>query len=89
MKRIEPNNLGVFVCPHVFQNTRPVLYVCREDGDWQFLCGDTDHGSDGHLVGVGHLTERDPTLHELSDLKPNCGAEREGIGAPWVYKRCE
>jgi len=84
MKKIEPHNLGVFVCPNVFENTRPILYVCRADGEWQFLCGGSDHGDDGHLVGVGHLTERDPTLNELADLKAAWEAERKEVGAKWV-----
>ena len=89
MKKIEPDNLGVYVCPHVFEDTRPILYVCRADGDWQFLCGGDDHSDDGHLVGVGPLTERDPTLNELVDLKPNWEAERNAVGEKWVYSECE
>ena len=89
MKKIEPDNLGVYVCPHVFEDTRPILYVCRADGDWQFLCGGDDHDDECHLVGVGHLTERDPTLNELAGLKPNWEVEREGVDAKWVYSECE
>jgi hypothetical protein len=81
--------LGVIVCPHVFENTRPILYVCRAEGDWQFLCGGFDHDDQCHLVGVGHLIERDPTLHELADLEPDWQAEREEAGATWKYSRCE
>jgi len=89
MKKIEPDNLGVFVCPHVFEDTRPILYVCRSGGDWQFLCGESDHGSDGHFVGVRHLTERDPTLNELADLKSDWEAERTAVGEEWVYSERE
>jgi hypothetical protein len=90
IKKLEPNNLGVYVCPHVFEKTRPILYVCRDDGDWQFLCGGYDHVDDeGHLVGVGHLVERDPTLNELADLKPNWEAERDEVGGKWIYSECK
>jgi hypothetical protein len=89
MKKIEPANLGVYVCPHIFEDTRPILYVCRAGGDWQFLCGNDDHDENPHLVGVGHLTERDPTLNELADLKEDWEAERKEIGAEWVYSECE
>ena len=71
MKRIEPDCLGVYVCPQVIADTRPILYVCRVEGDWQFLCGGDDHDDECHLVGVGHLNERDPTLNELAQLKPD------------------
>ena len=86
MKRIEPSDLGVVVCPHVFREERPILYVFRSEKRWQFLCGDVDHsGSNGHLVGVGHLTDRDPSLNELADLEIGCGAERKGLDDEWVY----
>lgn len=89
MKRIQPDNLGAYVCPHVFEDTRPILFVCRADGDWQFLCGGGDHDDDAHLVGVGHLTARDPTLNELADLKPDWAAERRTAADQWVYSECE
>ena len=90
MKKIEPANLGVIVCPHVFKNERPILYVCRADGDWQFLCGNGDHtDSSGHLVGVGHLTERDPSLHDLANLPPDYEAERKSTDDSWVISECD
>lgn len=89
MKPIEPNNLRAFVCPHVFRDERPILYVCRADGDWQFLCGGGDHDEQGHVVGVGHLTARDPSLNELSGLKADWEAERTEVGGKWVLSECE
>jgi hypothetical protein len=89
MNKIEPENLAVFVCPHIFDDSRPILYVCREDGDWQFLCGHDDHDSDGHVIGVGHLTQRDPTLNELAELKVDWEAEREHIGSKWILTQCK
>ena len=89
MQKIKPDNLAVYVCSHVFEETRPVLYVCRADGDWQFLCGNDDHYGKPHVVGVGHLTARDPSLNQLAELKPDWGAEREEVGAEWVYCQCQ
>jgi hypothetical protein len=90
MRKIEPRKLGVIVCPHIFKEERPILYVCRADGDWQFLCGDGDHSdSNAHLVGVGHLTDRDPTLNELVDLQPDYEAERGSVNDPWVISECD
>ena len=64
--------------------------MCRADGDWQFLCGDGDHSdSNAHLVGVGHLTDRDPTLNELVDLQPDYEAERGSVNDPWVISECD
>jgi hypothetical protein len=35
--------LGVYCCGHLFRRERPGLLIVREDGDWPFLCGATDH----------------------------------------------
>lgn len=76
----------VFCCEHVFRHERSVLYVCREDGDWQFLCGQGDHAKtrDPMVVGVGHLIEWDPSLRALSDLPANFEAERGYQGDGWI-----
>ena len=67
--------MAVFICSHMFENTRPVLYVSKEGGDWQFLCGQTDHGEENpHVVGIGHLIDRDPfaILPDISLLLHLC-----------------
>jgi hypothetical protein len=56
----------------------------HDEGDWQFLCGTESHGADDcHLVGVGHLVDRDETLHECADIADGWKAERSSVGAPW------
>lgn len=77
--------IGVYVCSHVFEDTRPVLLVAREDGDWQYLCGQP-HPDDEeyHLIGVNHLVERDGSLRETFDLPDNYEAERATPDSPWV-----
>lgn len=77
-----------FVCPHIFRNERLILLVSHEDGDWQFLCGESDHAADGHVVGIGHLVERDPTLLDLVDLPLDWEAERANPGEPWLRTAC-
>lgn len=75
-----------YVCIHVFDGTRPVLYVTRPEGDWCALCGDDhpDEASSYRVVGLGHVVDRDPTVGEVLDLSPNEEAERSSVGAPWV-----
>ena len=84
---------GVFICKHVFKNERPVCYVCLLDNQWQMLCGQPDDftGEDvrPHLVGLNHLLDRDPTLHELHDLPVDWQAERERPGAPWKRSKAK
>lgn len=87
--KFEPSSLKVFVCPHIFKSTRPILYVCREGGDLQCLCGEYDHDEKGHLVGVGHLQERDPSICQLADLPNDWQAERKDVTAEWIRSKCE
>lgn len=81
-------DFGVYCCPHVFCSARPVLLVIRDpDGAWQFLCGQNDDTQDCHLVGVGHLLERDPSLREMAELDIASGAERGNQAGEWEYFR--
>jgi hypothetical protein len=85
MAEFTPRNLRSFICSHVSEKTRPILLVVHEDGDWQFVCGAADHaGDDGHLIGVGHLIDRDPSLNECADLPIGFVAERSAVGEPWL-----
>ena len=79
-------HLGVLCCGHVLRDERPTLLVAHEtDGDWQFLCGGTDHGEDDiHHVHLHHILDVDPALHDLADLHPGWEAERSNAANTWV-----
>jgi len=79
---------AAFVCSHVFNRSRPILLVAREAGDWMYLCGQA-HGEDEqyHVIGAGHLLERDSTLSAVTDLPENMEAERPSVTAPWAATR--
>ena len=79
----------IYICGHVFDKTRPVLYVTRPDGDWCFLCGEGHPDGPGVLsvVGLGHIVDDDPTLVEILDLEANEEAERAKVGAIWRRER--
>lgn len=75
-----------YVCIHVFDDSKPVLLVCRPDADWCFLCGE-EHPEDAayyKVVGIGHVLENDSSLEELLNLAPEEEAERAAPGAPWI-----
>lgn len=73
-----------YVCSHIFQDTRPILLVAREEGDWMFLCGEPhDEGEQYHLVGINHLLDRDRSLREILALPDNFEAERATVGGAW------
>ena len=84
MKKITPFNpaLGVYCCPHVFANTSAIQLVIHDD-DWQFLCGEPHEDEQCHLVGIGHLLERDASLQQLAALGNGCGAMRIHAKADW------
>lgn len=78
---------AVFVCSHVFNDSRPVLLVAKDGGDVMYLCGGA-HGDEEpyQVVGAGHILSRDPTINDVMDLSEGWEAERSRVGAPWVRK---
>ncbi len=86
------SDFGVYVCPHIFDRSRPVLDSIRDfDGDWQFLCGVEGCIEDGepHHIGVGHLASTDSTINELTVLEPGMYAERSDIKAVWEFGKLQ
>lgn len=89
MENFGSENLPVFICSHIFNNTRPILFVSRAGGDWQFLCGEKHEINENpKIVSIGHLIEQDPTLNEIANLPVNWEAERTGVGDQWVKMKC-
>lgn len=87
MTRFVASNLKAYVCTHVFDETKPVLLVVHDkDGDWSFVCGEPHNDSAGayRVVGIGHLTARDPALDQCADLPAGYEAERSTVGQPWM-----
>lgn len=81
------DDFGVYLCSHVFKENFPVLEGIRDpDGDWQFLCGGEHDfaNEEPHLVGVGHLTSRDKSIHELTGLERSERAVRASASETWV-----
>lgn len=82
---------GVIVCPHIFHDERPILYVEHSsDGAWQFLCGQDDHDDieGAEIVGVNHLLERDPSLSDVLALAEGSCAERDDPNGEWRVSAC-
>lgn len=76
---------AAFVCRHVFDESRPILLVAHEEGDWQFLCGQPHESGDLPLVvGLNHLTDRDASLIEVLKIQEGWEAERREVGQPWI-----
>ncbi len=88
---MKKNNLEIpaYVCSHVFEGSKPVLLVCKEDGDWQFLCGEEhDQEEIPRVIGINHILYKDASLNELMDLDDNWEAERCTIESKWIRRKC-
>jgi hypothetical protein len=76
-----------FICRHCLDDGRPILLVVHDrDGDWQFLCGGTDHESaeQGALICRSCLLERDSSLDGIEMLPIGHEAERaSGTDRKW------
>lgn len=82
--------IPAFVCSHVFEKSSPVLYVCRDEGDWQLLCGGSHEESEvPHVVGLNHFLDEDPSLLALLDLPYDWEAERSSQDAEWERRPSE
>lgn len=82
--------LRALVCSHVFEYSRPVLLVAREDGEWLFLCGGL-HTDDErfHVIGVNHLLQRDPSLEGVAGLEDLHEAQRGSVQDAWTFSPLE
>lgn len=82
----EPKNAACFVCDHIMNKKRPVLFVShdKEDSSWQFLCGETDHNDDNiKIISLNEMTEIDDSVNDLYEMPIGFGAERSQIDEPW------
>ncbi|HZS61772.1 MAG TPA: hypothetical protein VFA43_21035 [Gemmatimonadaceae bacterium] len=84
--------MTTFTDPHlaVYSSTlvrdgTPVLLVFHdEDGVWQFLSSEETLSEQSLRVHIGHLLDRDLTLHEVAALPLGWKAWRWSVGEPWV-----
>jgi hypothetical protein len=61
-----------------------VIFVHDEDGDIQFMCGESGHGVDDvHVVGLSHLLEHIRSIPDIPVVGPGYAAERSEPGATW------
>lgn len=83
----DAENKAVFTCNHVLDQKKPILYVSHDnDGDWQFLCGKSDHSEEnGKIISLKEAVEMDGTLNFLFEMPIGVGAERKIIGGKWEF----
>jgi hypothetical protein len=84
----QPANRAIYVCQHVFDRSRDMNFVyCDVDGDIQITCNGSDddlsNAQEIHVIGLGHLTARDPTLLDIPELHSGAWAERSESDRRW------
>jgi hypothetical protein len=82
----EPENTACFVCDHVLNGQRPVLFAAHDsdDGSWQFMCGQTDHTEENaKIISLKQATQIDTTINELYEMLLGVGAQRDAKGSIW------
>lgn len=63
---------------------RPVLLVLHDpEGDWQMLTGEARPGEQAHVMSLGQVVARDPSLRQLADLPRGWIARRKSAELPW------
>mgnify|MGYP001284669018 CR=1 FL=1 len=88
----EPENTSCFVCSHILDRERPILYVShdKDDSSWQFLCGHNDHTEDNiRIIGLGQATEIDNSVNDLYEMPKGICAERDNVGDKWTPYKME
>jgi hypothetical protein len=79
-----PEHKATIVCSHILSGAPVLVFVHDEDGDIQFMCGESGHGvDDAQVVGLTHLLEHIRSMSDIPVVEPGYTAERSGPGAPW------
>lgn len=81
----DPPNVATYTTVKVLDEGHPILLVTHDedDGAWQFLCGTTNEPTDGRIVGLDCIVQKDPSVLELADLPLGWRASRESPEDPW------
>lgn len=87
----EPENTAVFTCNHIIENNAPVLYVShdKEDGMWQFLCGEAHTIKDGRMISLKEIYDIDNTISKIADMPYGYFAERNDKNSNWQIKKSD
>ncbi len=83
----EAKNTACFVCDHVLNKEREILFVThdKDDSSWQFLCGENDHTEKNiKVISMGEAVDMDNSINDLFEIPEGIGAERREIGEKWT-----
>jgi hypothetical protein len=79
----------VYCCSHLRSGERKARFVGRHHGNWQFVCGQTDHRDKGepYPVTLATLLDADPSLQALAALPAEWEAERRSPEEGWSIRK--
>ena len=81
----DPENLAVITLKRILARKRAILLVTHdEDGDWQFLDGQSVREEDAAVVSLRHVTLLDPGIIGLADLPRGWRASRASPDGLWI-----
>ena len=77
-------NATAYSTKNIVKNGYPVLTIAHDnEGDWQFLCGETGNPQDISIGCFGCIFELHPWIAEFSDLPLGWIAWRDDESEPW------
>lgn len=81
----ESRNVASITCVHILDENKPILHVShdKDDGCWQFLCGDEHNDEDARLVALEEIYNLDNTIGEIAMLDYGKKADRLSKGSKW------
>jgi hypothetical protein len=82
-------NCAVFTTTHVMREGHPITHVYHDldDHGWQFHYPGVKQTSDAMIVALQEIYFHDPSVIEVSDLRPGWRAIRDGAGKPWKREK--
>lgn len=80
-------NQAVFTSKQAVDGTPILLVIHDEDGEWQFLTGDTITEADIMLVSVAQIIQLDGTLKQVLEIEKGISVTRQTVGDRWVAQR--
>jgi len=82
----ESENVAVFTCVHVLEQSEDICYVSHNEGDgaWQFLCKREHNMSDARVISLKEIYDRDTSIGSLADMPLGSSAVREDRLSIWM-----
>jgi len=82
-----PTNTTVFSTKNVVHRDFPICTIAHDhEGDWQFLCGETDDPDDMSIVCMGCMFEMHPMIAQFHDLPAGWLAWRNDEEDKWTLE---